>query len=72
MANEKIVFDTEVKVGSSVGSVKSLKSELKSVINELGTLEQGSEAFIAAASKAGALKDQIADINTTVKAFNPE
>jgi hypothetical protein len=72
MANEKIIFDTEVKVGSSVGSVKSLKAELRAVTNELGTLEQGSEAFIKAAQKAGELKDRIGDIKNTVNAFNPE
>lgn len=72
MANEKIIFDTEVKVGNSVGSVKSLKAELRAITNELGTLEQGSEAFIKAASKAGELKDKIADVKDTVAAFNPE
>jgi hypothetical protein len=72
MANEKIIFDTEVKVGNSVGSVKSLKAELRAVTNELGTLENGSEAFIKAAKKAGALKDQIGDIKDVVAAFNPE
>jgi hypothetical protein len=72
MANEKIIFDTEVKVGSSVGSVKSLKAELRAITNELGTLEQGSDAFIKAASKAGELKDKIADVKDTVNAFNPE
>jgi len=72
MANEKIIFDTEVKVGSSVGSVKSLKAELRAVTNELGSLEQGSEAFIKAAQKAGELKDRIGDIKNTVNAFNPE
>jgi len=72
MANEKIVFDTEVKVGGSVGSVRSLKAELRAVTNELGTLEQGSEAFIKAAQKAGQLQDKIGDIKNTVNAFNPE
>jgi hypothetical protein len=72
MANEKIIFDTEVKVGSSVGSVKSLKAELRAVTNELGTLEQGSEAFIKAAQKAGELRDKIGDVKNTINAFNPE
>jgi hypothetical protein len=72
MANEKIIFDTEVKVGSSVGSVKSLKAELRAVTNELATLEQGSEAFVKAAQKAGDLQDRIGDVKNTVAAFNPE
>ena len=72
MANEKIIFDTEVKVGNSVGSVKSLKAELRAITNELATLEQGSEAFVNAAKKAGSLKDQIGDVKNTINAFNPE
>ncbi len=72
MATEKIIFDTELKTGNSSNSIKSLKSELKDLRNQLGTLEQGSEAFIKAASKAGELKDQIQDISTTINAFNPE
>jgi len=72
MANEKIIFDTEVKVGSSVGSVKSLKAELRQVTNELANLEEGSAAFVKAAKKAGQLKDQIGDVKDTINAFNPE
>jgi hypothetical protein len=72
MANEKIIFDTEVKVGSSVGSVKSLKAELRAITNELGQLEVGSEAFVKAAQKAGELQDRIGDVKNTVAAFNPE
>ena len=72
MANEKIIFDTEVKVGSSVGSVKSLKAELRAVTNELGKLEEGSAAFVAAAQRAGQLRDKIGDVKDTINAFNPE
>jgi hypothetical protein len=72
MANEKIIFDTEVKVGNSVGSVKSLKAELRSITNELGQLEVGSEAFVKAAKKAGDLQDRIGDVKNTIAAFNPE
>jgi hypothetical protein len=72
MANEKIIFDTEVKVGSSVGSVKSLKAELRAVTNELATLEEGSQAFVQAAQRAGQLRDKIGDVKDTINAFNPE
>jgi hypothetical protein len=72
MANEKIIFDTEVKVGNSVGSVKSLKAELRAITNELGQLEVGSDAFVKAAQKAGDLQDRIGDVKNTIAAFNPE
>jgi hypothetical protein len=72
MANEKIIFDTEVKVGSSVGSVKSLKAELKELRNQLGTLEQGSEAFNKAATRAGQLQDKIRGVNDAIENADPE
>jgi hypothetical protein len=72
MAEETIILKTEVELGNSTNSVKSLKAELRAVTNELATLEEGSEAFINAAKKAGALKDKIGDVKTTINAFNPE
>jgi chromosome segregation ATPase len=72
MAEEKVILETEVKLGNSTNSVKSLKAELRAVTNELATLEEGSAAFVQAAQRAGALKDQIGDIKDTVNAFNPE
>lgn len=72
MAEEKVIIETEVKLGNSTSSVKSLKAELRQVTNELANLEEGSEAFVNAAKKAGALKDKIGDIKNTVNAFNPE
>ena len=72
MAEEKIVLKTEVELGNSTNSVKSLKAELRQVTNELANLESGSDAFIQAASRAGELKDRIGDIKDTVNAFNPE
>jgi hypothetical protein len=72
MANEKIIFDTEVKVGNSVGSVKSLKAELKELRNSLGTLEQGSEAFNKAAQRAGQLQEKIRGVNDAIENADPE
>jgi hypothetical protein len=72
MAEEKIVLKTEVELGNSTNSVKSLKAELRQVTNELANLEEGSAAFVNAAKKAGELKDRIGDIKDTVNAFNPE
>jgi hypothetical protein len=72
MATEKIVLETEVELGNSTNSVKSLKAELRQVTNELANLEEGSAAFVRAAQKAGELQDKIGDVKNTVKAFNPE
>lgn len=72
MAEEKIILKTEVELGNSTNSVKSLKAELRAVTNELATLEEGSAAFVNAAKRAGELKDKIGDVKTTINAFNPE
>lgn len=72
MAEEKVILETEVKLGNSTNSVKSLKAELRQVTNELANLESGTDAFIQAASRAGELKDRIGDVKDTVAAFNPE
>lgn len=72
MATEKVVVDVEIKATPAIASVKSLKAELRAVTNELATLEEGSEAFINAAKKAGTLKDRISDTKATIDAFNPE
>ena len=72
MATEKVVLGLEVQAAPAVASVKSLKAELRAVTNELASLEEGSAAFVAAAQKAGQLKDEISDVKDTINAFNPE
>lgn len=72
MAEETIILKTEVELGNSTNSVKSLKAELRQVTNELATLEEGSAAFVNAAKRAGELKDKIGDVKNTINAFNPE
>ena len=72
MAEEKVVLKTEVELGNSTNSVKSLKAELRGLTNELANLKPGSQAFVDAAKRAGELKDRIDDAKTAVKAFNPE
>jgi hypothetical protein len=72
MATENVVLGLEVKAAPAIASVKSLKAELRQVTNELGTLEEGSAAFVKAAQKAGELKDKISDVKNVVNAFNPE
>jgi hypothetical protein len=72
MATEKIVLETEIKTGGSAASIKSVKTQLKELKNELSNLEIGSEAFTKASIKAANLKDKIDDAAMGIKAFNPE
>lgn len=69
---EKIVLETEIKTGNSGSSVKGLKTELRELTKELGTLEQGTEAFNNAAKRAGQLKEQIRGVNDAIENADPE
>jgi hypothetical protein len=69
---ENIIFNTEVKTGKSVESVKSVRTELRALTQELATLEPKSEAFTKAAIRAGELRDKMDDAQMAIKAFNPE
>jgi hypothetical protein len=69
---EKIVFETEVKTGNSGSSVKGLKTELRELTKQLGTLEQGTDAFDKAAARAGKLKEQIRGVNDAIENADPE
>ncbi len=72
MAEENIIFNTKVNTGGSAESIKSVKTELRQLKNEMAGLEPGSAAFTKAAQRAGELQDKIEDANNAVKAFNPE
>lgn len=60
---------TVVKLDTSkaVNSLKSLRTELKNIKDEMTNLEEGSDAFQQAANKAGELKHQIDEISEAVK-----
>jgi hypothetical protein len=69
---DDIVLGVKVKDTEAKNSVKSLRTELRQLTNELANLEPGSEAFITAAKRAGQLRDQMDDAKNAVNAFNPE
>lgn len=69
---EKIVLETEIKTGNSTNSVKGLKTELRELTKQLGTLDQGSQAFADAAKRAGQLKEQIRGIADAIDDADPE
>ena len=72
MAEENIIFNTEIKTGNSATSIKSIRTELRQLTQELAGLEPGSQAFVTAATRAGELRDRMDDASNAVKAFNPE
>ena len=60
---EVITIDTQ----PAAKNLKELRAQLKSVKDEMVTLDEGSDAFLEAANKAGELKHQIDEINESVK-----
>src|SRR5574344_27018 len=60
---EVITIDTQ----PAAKNLRELRAQLKSVKDEMVTLDEGSDAFLQAAAKAGDLKHQIDEINESVK-----
>ena len=60
---EVITIDTQ----PAANNLKELRAQLKKVKDEMVTLDEGSDAFLAAAAKAGDLKHQLDEINESVK-----
>lgn len=60
---EVITIDTQ----PAAKNLKELRAQLKSVKDEMVTLDEGSDAFLQAAAKAGELKHQLDEINESVK-----
>lgn len=60
---EVLKIDTD----PATNSLKQLRAELKKVKDEMVTLDEGSDAFLEAANKAGTLKHQLDEINESVK-----
>ena len=69
---EEIILKTTIDTGNSAASIKSVKSELKDLKNQMAGLDIGSAEFNKLANRAGQLEDKISDANAAVKAFNPE
>lgn len=47
-------------------SIQDLRAELKLLKNEMSNLEEGSDAFLEVANKAGAIKHQLDEINQSI------
>ena len=60
---EVITIDTQ----PAAKNLRELRAQLKSVKDEMVTLDEGSDSFLEAANKAGELKHQLDEINESVK-----
>lgn len=66
MASETIkVLEIDTKPAET--SIKDLRKQLNGFKNEMANLEEGSDAFLEVANKAGQVKHQIDEINESIK-----
>lgn len=66
MASETIkVLEIDTKPAET--SIKDLRKQLNGFKNEMANLEEGSDAFLEVANKAGQVKHQLDEINESVK-----
>lgn len=72
MTEENIALKVTIDNTNGAKSLKDLKQEFKDLQKELSGLQVGSEKYIQTLKKLGAVKDDIGDLNDTIKAFNPE
>ena len=66
MAKENIKV-VEIDTNPAVKSLKDLRKELLEYKNQMANLEEGSDAFLEVANKAGEVKHQIDEINRVLK-----
>jgi hypothetical protein len=65
--SKETVKVVEIDTNPAVKSLKDLRKELLGYKNEMANLEEGSDAFLEVANKAGELKHQIDEINESIK-----
>ena len=66
MASETIKV-LEIDTNPAQTSIKDLRKQLKGFKDEMANLEEGSDAFLEVANKAGQVKHQLDEINESVK-----
>lgn len=72
MADNDIVIGVKIETGEAAKSLKQLKTEYKDQQKALEGLTVGTAEYVNQLKKLGATKDDIGDLNTTIKSFNPE
>lgn len=65
--SKETVKVVEIDTNPAVKSLKELRKELLGYKNEMANLEEGGDAFLEVAKKAGEVKHQIDEINESIK-----
>lgn len=71
MATE-IPLKVDIDLGEGAKSLKVLKQEFKDAQKELDGMTVGTKAYVEQLKKLGGIKEEIGDLNETIKAFNPD
>lgn len=66
MSKENVII-IQADTDPAKKSVKDLRNELKALKDEMTNLDEGSDAFLEVANKAGEVKHQIDEINESIK-----
>ena len=62
-------FEIDVNTGDSVKSLSDLRNEFKDIQKQLSGLRPGTEEYVNALKKLGAVKDEIGDLKDEINAF---
>ena len=71
-ADEEILVTIKVDTEEAGKSLKQLRGEYKQQLSDLEGLTVGTSEYVKQLKKIGATKDEIGDLNDTIKAFNPD
>jgi hypothetical protein len=72
MADKEVAIKINVDADGGAKSLSELKKEFKETQTILSGLTAGSKEYIKTLEKLGGIKDDIGDLNQTIKTFNPE
>lgn len=72
MADKEVAIKINVDADGGAKSLSELKKEFKDTQKTLEGLTAGSKEYVRTLERLGGIKDDIGDLNSEIKAFNPE
>jgi len=72
MADKEVAIKINVDADGGAKSLSELKKEFKETQKTLEGLTVGTKEYVNTLSRLGGIKDDIGDLNDTIKTFNPE
>ena len=72
MADKEVAIKINVDADGGAKSLSELKKEFKETQTILSGLTAGSKEYVKTLERLGGIKDDIGDLNDTIKTFNPE